>query len=58
VPHRAAAAFFPLAVLCFGDSWAAFVLRSLRLLSFSRAPAAAVLCEGFFSEACPAEVND
>ena len=47
-----------MAVLCLGDSLAALALRSFRPLSFSRAPAAAVLCEGAFAADCPAEVND
>jgi hypothetical protein len=58
LPHRAAAAFFAIAVLFFGDSLAALALRSLRLLSFSRATAATFFCGGSFPEDCPSEVND
>ena len=58
MPHRAAAAFFPIAVLFLGDSLAALALRSFRPLSFSRATAAAFFCEGSCSEDCPSEVND
>jgi hypothetical protein len=58
LPHRAAAAFLPIAVLFLGDSLAAFALRSLRPLSFSRATAAAFFCGGSCSEDYPSEVND
>ena len=58
MPHRAAAAFFPIAVLFFGDSLAALALRSLRPLSFSRATAAAFSCGGSFPGDCPSKVND
>jgi hypothetical protein len=58
LPHRAAAAFFPIAVLFFGDSLAALALRSFRPLSFSRATAAAFFCGISFPEDCLSEVND
>jgi hypothetical protein len=47
-----------MAVLCFGESLVALALRSLRLLSFSRATATAFLCGGSFPEDCPSKVND
>ena len=58
MPHRTAVAFFPIAVLFFGDSLAALALRSLRWLSFSRVTTATFFGGVFFPEDCLSEVND